>query len=245
MKRATRLATAVCVCASVAAGLGGCGEDELRDEIAAEMEAATDGSVLDFQLADNHGNSNRVTLGPPEGESEVSAADMAAAIAVIDSRRADKRLVGNGPPRLVITAPQPGGRAIDVGWRRTDDGKDWELDLINGQWMAYGPWMCQIPGLRRLTKAAPGSDFSQIGECTPGLEDLAITSWDESTGLAGLEELDDLRGLSVEVGLRDIHELPSLSGLEDLWIPDSFDTPGDRAYLESRYPGCNLWFITP
>jgi hypothetical protein len=244
MKKAARLAACVCVL-GFAAGLGGCVAEEkghLRKQIAAEIEAVTDGTVLSFELADDHGNPNRVQLGSPEGRGVVSSADLAAAIGVFDSHKEDRRILGNGGPALELSGPEPATTGVIMAvWEHPDGSSDWALTSINGA-LVYGPWMCQLPTLRQLRTAAPGSDFGRAGECSPALEYLDIISWDLSSGHKGLGDLENLRSLLIGGILTDPRILPALDGLEELWLPAEANTPENRTYLEDRYPGCDVKF---
>jgi hypothetical protein len=234
-----------CVLTVVASVLAACGEDELRAEIAAEMEAATEGTVLDFELADNHGNRNLVKLGLPEGETAASPADIAAVIAVVDSRQSDGRLAPSGVLRLTaITGFLLDGPHVQAEWRESATGGGQVIYEIRGE-LAYGSWMCQLPTLRRLYQVGRSSDFSQAGECSPELEILSIASWDESTGHDGLADLNNLKHLGIDADLTDVRTLPEMRHLETLGLPNEANTPENRAYLEDRYPGCDVDFAGP
>jgi hypothetical protein len=260
-RRATRLAAAVCVLALAGVCLASCDGDqppekELRQEIEEEIEVATYGAVLAFELADDHGNPNRVVLGPERGQTQVRSADVAAAIAVLDSHRADELVLGNGDLRLKITVdgaegPKPtwadwDRAADDPYWHLdTDDGWDWKLDSVDSESMGYGPWMCGLPDLVGLAVPGPGSDFSLVGVCSPALEHLSMASWDESTGHDGLGDLPSLSSLHVEAGLTDLRDLPALDQLEDLTLPDVADTPENRDYLASHRMTHLTRFVEP
>jgi hypothetical protein len=105
--------------------------------------------------------------------------------------------------------------------------------------------MCQLPTLKDVEVAGLGSDFSQVDECTPDLKVLAIASWDQSAGQQGLTRLNHLENLFIEADLADLRSLPELEGLEHLTVPESLYTPDNRAYLEERYPGCDVGFYDP
>ncbi|MDR0366841.1 MAG: hypothetical protein LBH68_08470, partial [Bifidobacteriaceae bacterium] len=73
------------------------GAAELEAAIAEEIEAATEGRMERFSLADGHvGQPNWVWLEPPLSTDTLRSSDMAASISVIDSHKDDRRLHGNG-----------------------------------------------------------------------------------------------------------------------------------------------------
>jgi hypothetical protein len=225
--------------------LGACGEPAFDAQIADEIQAAGGGAVVGFELSGQGVEHNLLQMSARGGDPELFSADVAAAIAVIDTYSEDDRL-GAGYLRLEVTDDDPNTAASTrVGWERAWQGSGQELNWIVTDAMAYGEWMCELPTLRVFAEAGPGSDFRKIGECSPALERLSIASWDRSTGHDGLTNLEELRWLRVGDGLATASDLPALDGLSHLTLPASADTPENRAYLQDRYPGCDVDFAAP
>ncbi|MDR2372735.1 MAG: hypothetical protein LBD77_01260, partial [Bifidobacteriaceae bacterium] len=202
------LAGVACAAGALLAGLSGCGEEKLREEIVREIDAVTEGDVVNFSLPNkNDGQPNWVWLAPPESQQALSSADMAAAIAVIDSHRSDSRL-GGTRLRLVIgdekVVMHP---LVEATWSDDGSGEERVLTSIvandpnaglsaNEFRIAYGEWMCKFPRLEELVGTGPGSDFSRAGQCTPDLKSLSIGAWDASRGYEGLGDLGTLEWLA-------------------------------------------------
>jgi hypothetical protein len=223
--------------------LGACGEDDFAIQIADEIEAATGGSVSTFRLRDmRSGQRNQVWLEPPEGSNVVPAEDMVAAILVIHRHRGDQRL---GDTSLWFEiSPGTGSDErlppVSVSWRPAADGADWEIDRIDGS-LTYGDWMCELPTLHQLLAAGAGSDFREIGECSPNLDTLAIENWNESTGYEGLTRLKNLRWLDVWGGVKP-GDFPELKGLHSLTIQLEEDTIANQAAIAAKAIGCDVTF---
>jgi hypothetical protein len=114
-----------------------------------------------------------------------------------------------------------------------DDGAGNQLGSINAHALAYGDWMCPLPTLRELRTVAGGSDFTQIGRCSPRLEGLEIEGWNQSTGYAGLADLEYLTWLRIE-GSVEVADFPRIEGLEHLTIDLAVDTTANRAAIQAK-----------
>jgi hypothetical protein len=138
-------------------------------------------------------------------------ADVAAAIDTFDSYRLGTPGLAEVTRSLNLTY---GPDRVSVDWTQRDGAITYYSEGV-----AYDHSFCSLPGLVILEAAGPGSDFARIGECSPQLAELSVTSWEQCTGREGLTGLQDLETLKIDgAGATGVSVLANIPNLRSLAI---------------------------
>jgi hypothetical protein len=102
-----------------------------------------------------------LTLKPPEGQSDLSAVDLAAVVKVLDRHRSEHWAMRRG---YGIAVQVDGYESLgSIGW--SDRSPKAAVVEIASAWSPYDSSYCEFPALTRLEIGAPGNDFSRMPSC--------------------------------------------------------------------------------
>jgi hypothetical protein len=205
----------------------------------ADLENATDANVASVRVTSARHEESVFTFEPEPGRTTLSEADLIAVLEVVADYRAEHKAMRKNDrvsldvdeTRATTYWGEPGMAEIPLKGIR----------LSPPMPGAYSAAYCRFPLLTYWEGAGPGSDFSQIGECNPTVEDLRIYGWDEATGYKGIQDLKHLKKLVIFGGAR-VEDIPRVEGLEMLDVQLADDTEANRDRVEALYPGAEVWF---
>ncbi|MDR3360147.1 MAG: hypothetical protein LBO20_05790 [Bifidobacteriaceae bacterium] len=210
-------------------------------QVREQIEAVSGVEVSDFDIPDKRlGESYILGLQLAPTRTALSAAELVAVVEVLGEYRNDYSAMRKSQGvRIVVN----GDRYISVGWSSPSRGAEASVVSIGSDGTpAYDAMYCEFPELELLEVTGSGSDFTRIAECSPKLESLWITGWEDAVGYDGLAGLGGLNELGITGTVEDINDLPRLESLKSLRLHLADDTPENHQRVQAMFPDCHIVF---